>query len=67
MAQFRSAAEAVYGSAPPSPTELREWYAPYVGWWSYYARTELAWLGREATARGRPTGTAPAGTGSAAA
>jgi DNA-3-methyladenine glycosylase II len=46
MAQFRSAAEAVYGAAPPSATELREWYAPYVGWWGYYTRTALGWLGR---------------------
>ncbi len=49
MAQFTGVAEAVYGADPPSPQELREWYAPYVGWWAYLCRTGLGWLDRTAT------------------
>ncbi len=61
MAQFRTAATAVYGAAPPSPAELREWYAPYVGWWAYYSRTALGWLGRE-PARAEQTDRHPVAT-----
>jgi DNA-3-methyladenine glycosylase II len=49
MAQFTGVAEAVYGADPPSPTELREWYGPYVGWWAYLSRMGLGWLERDAT------------------
>jgi DNA-3-methyladenine glycosylase II len=49
MAQFTGVAEAVYGADPPSPQELREWYAPYVGWWAYLCRMGLAWRERPAT------------------
>ncbi len=50
MAQFTGVAEAVYGSPPPSPAELREWYGPYVGWWAYLCRTGLGWLARDGLA-----------------
>ena len=48
MAQFTGVAQAVYGDDPPGPAELRDWYGPYVGWWSYVSRTGLGWLNREA-------------------
>lgn len=44
MAQFESAARAVYGDPAPSPAELRDHYGPWIGWWAYYARTASAWL-----------------------
>jgi DNA-3-methyladenine glycosylase II len=46
MAQFVAAARAIYGTDPPLPEELREWYAPFVGWWAYFCRTGLSWLDR---------------------
>lgn len=49
MAQFTGVAQAVYGDDPPSPTELREWYGAYVGWWAYLCRMGLGWLERDAT------------------
>ena len=49
MDQFTGVARAVYGADdPPTPTELREWYGPYVGWWAYLCRTGLGWLDRTA-------------------
>lgn len=51
MAQFVLAAQAVYGEPPPSPAEIRDRYAPWVGWWAYLARTALDWLpARQASA-----------------
>src|SRR5207244_3784509 len=44
MAQFTTAAEAVYGpDAIPTPGELRQRYGRYVGWWAYFTRTALGW------------------------
>jgi DNA-3-methyladenine glycosylase II len=48
MAQFTGVARAIYGGDPPGPSELREWYGAYVGWWAYLCRTGLGWLGRGA-------------------
>ena len=42
LAQFASVTAEVYGSAAPTPAELRERYGRYVGWWAYLCRTALA-------------------------
>jgi DNA-3-methyladenine glycosylase II len=47
LAQFTIAARAVYGDPPPSPTEIRERYRPWVGWWAYLTRTASDWLPAE--------------------
>jgi DNA-3-methyladenine glycosylase II len=44
MAQFTKVAARLYGDPPPSPAELRQRYAPWVGWWAYLARTAAGWL-----------------------
>jgi DNA-3-methyladenine glycosylase II len=44
MAQFSTAARAVYGPNPPGPAVLREWYGSDIGWWAYLCRTGLGWL-----------------------
>jgi DNA-3-methyladenine glycosylase II len=44
LAQFTIAARGVYGDPPPSPTEIRERYRPWVGWWAYLVRTAPDWL-----------------------
>jgi DNA-3-methyladenine glycosylase II len=41
MTQFTSAAAEIYGGSTPTPTQLRERYGPYVGWWAYVCRTAL--------------------------
>jgi hypothetical protein len=57
MEQHLHTAKAVYGDTPPSPSELRERYGPWIGWWAYTCRTALTWLeqdkkDRERAARG---------------
>jgi len=42
MVQFADVVAQVYGAGTPVDT-VRERYGPYVGWWSYLARTALAW------------------------
>ncbi|MCW6008939.1 hypothetical protein K1W54_31010 [Micromonospora sp. CPCC 205371] len=44
MAQFETAAAAVYGEPAPSAAQLRERYGRWVGWWAYMARTARGWL-----------------------
>jgi len=44
MRQFRDVVEAVYGPGTPSSV-VRDRYGQYVGWWAYYARIGLGWLG----------------------
>ena len=41
MTQFSSVTAEIYGSAAPTPAELRARYGPYVGWWAYLCRTAL--------------------------
>ncbi|MGI5247059.1 hypothetical protein [Dactylosporangium sp. CA-139066] len=53
MEQFVNIAVSVYGDPPPAPSELRERYGPWVGWWAYSCRTALAWLDQERRARER--------------
>jgi DNA-3-methyladenine glycosylase II len=43
MAQFTKVAARLYGEPPPTPAELRQRYAPWVGWWAYLARTTAGW------------------------
>jgi DNA-3-methyladenine glycosylase II len=67
VAQFRLAAEALYGDPPPTPAELRERYGRWIGWWAYLARTAQGWpaaaepeSATAATVAGAPaTATAP--------
>lgn len=44
MAQFTQVADALYGSPPPAPAELRERYGPHLGWWAYLSRMGLGWV-----------------------
>jgi len=53
LPQFAATAEKLYGTPPPSPAELREWYGPWIGWWAYTCRTAVGWLEREEKARAR--------------
>jgi DNA-3-methyladenine glycosylase II len=60
MAQFRRAAEAIYGDPPPSPDDLRGRYGPWVGWWAYLARTAASWVAPEARREPATAGAATA-------
>jgi DNA-3-methyladenine glycosylase II len=59
MAQFSSMTAEIYGSAAPSPAQLRERYGRYVGWWAYLCRTALGTRRRQ-TAAHHPEGEVPA-------
>jgi DNA-3-methyladenine glycosylase II len=48
MAQFTQVAEALYGSPPPSPAQLRERYGSQLGWWAYLSRMGLGWAAADA-------------------
>jgi DNA-3-methyladenine glycosylase II len=50
MAQFTQVAEALYGSPPPSPAQLRERYGSQLGWWAYLSRMGLGWAAADAAA-----------------
>jgi DNA-3-methyladenine glycosylase II len=54
IAQFTRVAEALYGSPPPAPAELRTRYGSQLGWWAYLSRMGLGWA-----AAGAATGAAP--------
>jgi DNA-3-methyladenine glycosylase II len=43
MAQFVNTARSLYGDPPPTAAEVRQRYAPWVGWWAYVARTAASW------------------------
>ncbi len=44
MVQFADVVARVYGAGTPVDA-VRERYGPHVGWWSYLAKTALAWTG----------------------
>jgi DNA-3-methyladenine glycosylase II len=48
MVQFADVVTRVYGPGTPVDT-VRERYGHHVGWWSYLARTALAWTGVPST------------------
>ncbi|MET7421279.1 hypothetical protein [Dactylosporangium sp. NPDC005555] len=51
--QHRNAAETIYGTPPPSPGDLRDWYGDTIGWWAYTARTALDWRDQDRRAAAR--------------
>ena len=60
LQQHLTAAATIYGEPSPSPSELRDWYGPTVGWWAYTARTALDWIERDQRAAARSASAARA-------
>src|SRR5205085_4733191 len=51
LEQFTNTAATVYGDPVPTPSELRDRYGPWIGWWAYTCRTAVGWIAQEAKAR----------------